>query len=100
MAKPIAVPPGWRIEDRRLRCKYQFADFVQAMTFLTEVAHAAERRKHHPDFAVHWNQVDFTVWSHDVNDLTSRDEGLAEEIHRISMRHGAKPAKEPRRATA
>lgn len=87
-----AYPPGWRKVKNRLRCAYEFRDFVHAMTFLYEVAHWAERRQHHPDFTVHWNRVDFAVWSHDVNAVTERDEKLVAGIHKIATRHGAKRA--------
>ena len=83
-------PSGWRVEENRLRCTYKFADFVQAMAFLTEVAHAAERLEHHPDFCVHWNKVEFTVWSHDVDSITERDRKLVPEIAKIATRHGGK----------
>lgn len=83
-------PKGWQLVDDRLRCTYEFKDFVRAMTFLHEVAHLAERREHHPDFTVHWNRVDFRVWSHDVNAVTERDEKLVAGIDKIAERHGAK----------
>lgn len=84
------LPKGWREKQGRLRVGYQFKDFVQAMTFLHEVAFVAESHEHHPDFAVHWNEVRFEVWSHDVNGITDRDHRLVAGIAAIASRHGAK----------
>lgn len=83
------LPKGWKEKDRRLRCAYEFKDFVRAMTFLHEVAFLAEKREHHPDFSVHWNTVDFTVWSHDEDRVTERDRGLVARIAKVAKRHGA-----------
>lgn len=85
-----ALPAGWRLEGNRLKCTYEFADFVATMTFLSEVAHVAERHQHHPDFCVHWNRVDFTVWSHDEDAITDRDRRLVPDLAKVAERHGAK----------
>lgn len=85
-----ALPSGWKQSKGRLRCSYQFRDFVRAMTFLQEVAFLAESREHHPDFTVHWNTVDFLVWSHDVDAVTDRDRKLVAGIAKIAKRHEAK----------
>lgn len=87
---PASLPPGWSEKGHRLRCAYEFGDFVRAMGFLHEVAFVAEAKEHHPDFSVHWNRVDFTVWSHDVNRVTDRDRGLVAAIAKVARRHRAK----------
>lgn len=86
---PSELPTGWKESGGHLVAGYRFKDFVQATTFLHEVAFAAEAQEHHPDFSVHWNEVRFTVWSHDVDAITERDQKLAAKIARIAERHGA-----------
>jgi len=87
------LPHGWREEKGRLKATYKFRDFQGAMSFLVEVAFQAEVNEHHPDFTVHWNEVQFEVWSHDENRVTERDHNLVAQIAKIADRHGAKLAK-------
>ncbi|HLE47735.1 MAG TPA: 4a-hydroxytetrahydrobiopterin dehydratase [Candidatus Thermoplasmatota archaeon] len=84
------LPKGWSEKGGKLRCRYEFKDFVRAMTFLNEVAFLAESQEHHPDFTVHWNRVDFVVWSHDVGKVTDRDRKLVGGIAKVADRHQAK----------
>lgn len=83
------LPKGWSDRGGRLRSGYRFKDFVRGMTFLQEVAFVAESLEHHPDFAVHWNEVRFEVWSHDAGKVTDRDHRLAAKIAKVAARHGA-----------
>lgn len=85
-----ALPEGWKEQEGKLRCTYEFKDFVRAMSFLLEVAFLAEKRGHHPDFTVHWNRVDFVVWTHDVDKVTARDTKLVAGIAKIAKRRKAK----------
>ena len=72
--------PGWEARAARLHRRYQLKDFLAAMAFLNEVARIAEAEGHHPDFCVHWNQVDFTLWTHAVGGLSKNDFILAAKI--------------------
>jgi 4a-hydroxytetrahydrobiopterin dehydratase len=72
--------PGWRIEDEKLRRTFEFKNFLAAMTFVNRVADLAEAEGHHPDFCVHYNRVDFTIWTHSVGGLSENDFILAAKI--------------------
>lgn len=80
------APNGWTLEDggKALVRSFKFADFSEAFAFLTRVALHAEKVDHHPEFTNVWNRVDFRLTSHDAGGVTERDEGLAEEINRLS----------------
>jgi len=47
---------------------------------LTQVALLAESEGHHPDFCVHYNQADFTIWTHAIGGLSENDFILAAKI--------------------
>jgi 4a-hydroxytetrahydrobiopterin dehydratase len=66
---------GWEAQQggTRLHRRLRFADFVEAMRFVNAMAGVAEAEGHHPDFAVHWNQVDVTLWTHVAGGLTEND---------------------------
>jgi 4a-hydroxytetrahydrobiopterin dehydratase len=71
---------GWSTEGDRLKKTFTFKDFVTAMEFLNRVAEVAESEQHHPDFSVHYNKVDFLIWTHSVGDLSENDFILAAKI--------------------
>jgi len=87
-----SLPAGWATKQGKLVNAYEFKDFKRAMVFLNEVAFAAEAQQHHPDFTVHWNRVDFVVWSHDAGKVTDRDRKLVKTIAAVAKRHRAKKA--------
>jgi 4a-hydroxytetrahydrobiopterin dehydratase len=71
---------GWTAVDDRLKKTFTFKDFVTAIEFLNRVAEVAEREGHHPDFCVHYNRVDFTIFTHTVGGLSDNDFILAAKI--------------------
>lgn len=71
---------------RTIQKRFQFADFRAAMRFLREVEEIAEAEGHHPDFAVHYSKVDFTIWTHAIKGLHENDFILAAKIDAISTR--------------
>jgi 4a-hydroxytetrahydrobiopterin dehydratase len=75
---------GWTRRDEpggaRIVKRFKFKDFVAAMAFLDKLAVIAEAEGHHPDFCVHYNQVDVTLWTHSVGGLSENDFILASKI--------------------
>lgn len=57
---------------------FKFKDFAQAFAFMTQVALAAEKRDHHPEWSNVYNKVKITLTTHDANGLTLRDVDLAQ----------------------
>lgn len=76
----IAEIPGWSERRKKLHRTRTFADFREAMAFVDRVAALAEEEGHHPDFCVHYNRVDFTVWTHAIGGLSENDFILAAKI--------------------
>jgi 4a-hydroxytetrahydrobiopterin dehydratase len=64
----------------KLSMEVVFADFKAAMAFLNRLAELAEAENHHPDFAVHYNRVRLTLWTHVSGGLTENDLILAAKI--------------------
>jgi 4a-hydroxytetrahydrobiopterin dehydratase len=83
----LADLPGWRCEDVRggvIRRELVFADFAQAFGFMTQLALAAEKHDHHPEWFNVYNRVDISLTTHDVEGISMRDiemARLAERIH-------------------
>jgi 4a-hydroxytetrahydrobiopterin dehydratase len=77
--------PGWERRGNEIVKTFQRADFAQAMTFVNEVAAAAEAAGHHPDIDIRWNKVTLTLSSHAEGGLTNRDFQLAARIQELDQ---------------
>ncbi len=60
--RALTTLPGWKREGE------------------TIVKEPAEAMNHHPDVAIHWNEVTLTLWTHASGGLTHRDFDLARAI--------------------
>jgi 4a-hydroxytetrahydrobiopterin dehydratase len=80
VAAALARLPGWTRAGRAIERTYRFADFRGALAFVNRVGDLAERQNHHPDIAIHYNEVTLTLWSHDAGGVTERDVRLAGAI--------------------
>ena len=77
--------PGWNRIGKAIERSYKFPDFVSAMIFVNRVAEVAEEANHHPDIAIHYNQVTLSLWSHDSGGVTKRDLRMAATINQIQQ---------------
>ena len=80
LARELAATPGWARDGAAIQRTWRFADFRSAMIFVNGVAALAEKANHHPDVAIHYNEVTLRLWSHDAGGLTPRDFSLARTI--------------------
>ena len=81
-----AGQPG---QPAQITKRFEFADFLGAMAFVDKMAALAEREGHHPDFCVHYNQVDVTLWTHAVGGLSENDFILAAKVDGLIEPGGA-----------
>jgi 4a-hydroxytetrahydrobiopterin dehydratase len=82
---------GWERQQEgdkpaRISKRYRFDDFLAAMAFVDKMASLAEEQGHHPDFCVHYSEVDVTLWTHAVNGLSENDFILASKIDAVLER--------------
>lgn len=76
--------PGWSIQNGNLHRAFEFRDFAQAFAFMTEVALAAEKMDHHPDWSNAWNKVVIDLCTHSAGGLTPNDFSLALKIQQFA----------------
>jgi 4a-hydroxytetrahydrobiopterin dehydratase len=85
--KLLGQVQGWKLAPEggqaRITKRFEFVDFLAAMAFVDKMAALAEEEGHHPDFAVHYNRVDVTLWTHAVRGLSENDFILAAKIDAI-----------------
>lgn len=74
----------WKEEHNQLKRDLQFASFVEAFGFMSQVALVAEKMNHHPDWSNVYNKVSIRLSTHDAGDkVTDKDRKLAAEIDKI-----------------
>ncbi len=76
----VLTPDATSIE-REFVCK----DFVDAVLFITDIAHVAEEEGHHPDINLHdYHLVTVTLSTHAIKGLSENDFILAAKIDQVA----------------
>jgi len=79
---------NWKEKNNTLEAEFKFVDFSQAWTFMNEVAIAAEKQNHHPNWYNVYNTVKINLSTHDAgNVVTEKDRKLAARIDEIFARY-------------
>ena len=86
VAARLATLPGWTIEGGKLHRTFVFRDFVEAWSFMSGVALAAESMGHHPEWSNVWNRVNVDLTTHDAGGLTALDFDLAARMQALAVR--------------
>ncbi|MFA8449117.1 MAG: 4a-hydroxytetrahydrobiopterin dehydratase [Bacteroidales bacterium] len=74
----------WCHDNNRLYREFKFPNFSAAFAFMTEVAFAAEKHQHHPNWNNCYNFVSISLNTHDAgNIVTEKDWNLAKDIDLI-----------------
>ncbi|MEN9500841.1 MAG: hypothetical protein RI964_126 [Pseudomonadota bacterium] len=79
----LATISGWTLKDGKLHRVLNFADFVAAFAFMTQVALIAERMNHHPEWCNAYKTVAISLTTHDAGGVTSKDIQLAQAINQL-----------------
>ena len=74
----------WQIlDDKKIRKKFKFKSFKEAMVFVNKVADLAESEQHHPDMKIQYNRVIIELWTHAINGLSENDFILASKVEKL-----------------
>lgn len=88
ISKLMPQVSGWEVRElekhtvviKTLYKRIEFEDFRASMAFLRKVEDLAESEGHHPDFCVHYNVVEFTLYTHAIRGLHENDFIMAAKI--------------------
>ena len=83
VSKIANLDNGWELKDGKIVKSFQFTSFMDAIEFVNEIARIVERLDHHPIITINWKTVKLSLKSFDVDAITKRDIGLAEEIEKV-----------------
>jgi 4a-hydroxytetrahydrobiopterin dehydratase len=75
---------GWSLEGTQIVKHFEFKDFKGSVDFLAQIRPVADEQNHHPDVAIHWNELTLTLWTHASGGLTERDFRLATTIDQMT----------------
>ena len=79
-ALELGALPHWTLgtNGESITREFVLADFMQAFAFMTQIAIAAEKHNHHPEWSNVYNRVTITWTTHDVDGLSSNDIDMAQ----------------------
>lgn len=83
IAQHLRQLPDWALQQNTLRRSFEFADFVEAFGFMSQVALLAERNDHHPDWSNVYNRVVINLSTHVAGGITALDFKLAKLISQL-----------------
>ena len=75
---------GWKFKEEKIKKKFEFANFAEALVFVNEVGEIAERLDHHPDIKFGWGYVKIKTTTHDRDGVTDFDIELAKQIDALA----------------
>lgn len=80
--------PEWQIIEQggvpRLRRRFRFKNFIEALAFTNRVGEMAEQQGHHPDLLTAWGSVEVSWWSHKLKGLHPNDFICAAKTDQLS----------------
>lgn len=74
----------WSLDDGKLRRDFKFANFVEAMGFMTRAAIEAEKMNHHPEWFNVYNKVTVHLTTHSASGITDLDFQLAAKMDALA----------------
>ena len=74
----------WTESNDKLKRKFEFKDFNEALAFINKLAPICESMNHHPEINWVYNKIELTLSTHDDgNKITELDYQLANKIDEI-----------------
>ena len=72
------------VNQHHLARTYKFKNFAQALEFVNRIGHMAEEQGHHPDFEIHYRDVDLVLYTHAIGGLHQNDFIMAAKTDQLS----------------
>ena len=72
----------------RLVADFTFKDFREAFSAMVEIAFAADKADHHPEWSNVYNKLHVELTTHDARGITAKDRALAAAIEAIVGQRG------------
>lgn len=73
----------WMLDGGRIKKRYEFGNFAEALAFVNKVGAIAEELDHHPDITFGWGYAEIATTTHDQGGVTDVDFALAKMIDQV-----------------
>jgi 4a-hydroxytetrahydrobiopterin dehydratase len=73
VAEQLATVEGWTLDGAAIRKEFTFADFPEAVLFVSALVPGAEDADHHPDIEIHYKRVVLRYSTHSEGGVTAKD---------------------------
>jgi len=80
----LASLDGWTLDEGKLFRPFKFANFVEAIGFMTRAAIEAEKMDHHPEWFNVYSKVDVHLTTHSAGGITELDFSLAKIMDELA----------------
>ena len=80
--------PGWAVVNEKLQREFKFANFVEAIGFMTSAAIEAEKMDHHPEWFNVYSKVLVDLTTHSAGGITELDIELARKMNKLAANRG------------
>jgi len=75
---------GWEVlGNKKIRKKFHYKNFVEAMAFVNKLAEVAEEEGHHPDIHIIYNRVTIELTTHAIGGLSENDFIMGAKINQF-----------------
>lgn len=82
----LAELPGWDVVDGKLRKRFKFDSFAQAIGWMVSVAIFADKLDHHPEWSNVYSRVEVNLVTHDLgNAISNLDVTLARRMEALAQ---------------
>ena len=71
------APAEWNHEGDEIVRVYEFEQYLDGVSFATEVAEIADEAFHHPEIRVRFDEVEVRLTSHEAGGVTDQDIEMA-----------------------
>ena len=75
--------PNWEVKSEQIQREFNFANFIDAFSFMTKIALICEKYNHHPNWENVYSKVIIRLSTHDLGGITNLDQTLALEINKV-----------------
>ncbi len=82
ITEKLKTLPGWEHKGEAIAKQYKFKEFMDGIRCIDRIAEIAEKMDHHPDIAINYTRITFTLSTHDQGGITEKDFKLGEAIER------------------
>ena len=79
----FAKIPEWEIKSNLIEREFNFSNFIEAFSFMTQIALICEKYNHHPNWENVYSKVIIKFTSHDLGGISNLDQTIATEINSI-----------------